>query len=104
MSLELARLLEKGVIAVSHDEPGQIISPIFVRPKPDGGFRLILNLKKLNEVVHYQDFKMETLHSILQLVRPNAFMAKVDIKDAYYSLAIKPSDPVSYTHLTLPTT
>ena len=92
VSLELVRLLEKRVIAVSTDEPGQIISPIFVRPKTDGGFRLILNLKKLNEVVHYQHFKMETLQSILQLVRPNAYMAKVDIKDAYYSVAIKSSD------------
>ena len=31
---------------------------------------------------------METISTILCLIRPNCFMAKVDIKDAYYSIPI----------------
>ena len=31
---------------------------------------------------------METVSTILHLVRPGMFMAKLDIKDAYYSVAI----------------
>ena len=53
-----------------------------------GGFRLILNLKKLNEVVEYKKFKMATISTILHLVRLGMFMAKLDIKDAYYSVPI----------------
>ena len=37
----------KGVIQLSHHEPGEFISTIFLRPKPDGSFRVILNLKEL---------------------------------------------------------
>ena len=83
---ELKNLLRKKVIKKSLPEPGEFISPIFVREKTDGGFRLILNLKKLNETVEYKKFKMETITSILQLIRPGMFMAKLDIKDAYYSI------------------
>ena len=32
---------------------------------------------------------METLATIIQLVRPNMYMAKLDNKDAYYSILIK---------------
>ena len=52
--------------------------------------RMILNLKRLNENMPYIHFKMETIKSILTLVRPNCYMAKVDIKDAYHSVLILP--------------
>ncbi len=89
---EISRLLKLGAIVPTTHEEGEFISPIFVRPKDDGAYRLILNLKKLNEHTEYIHFKMDTLASILTLVRPGAYMAKVDIKDAYYSVPIKPSD------------
>ena len=36
----------------------------------------------------YLHFKMETINSIITLVTPGCYMAKVDIKDAYYSIPI----------------
>ena len=89
---EIDRLLHIGAICPTTHEPGEFVSPIFVRPKDDESFRLILNLKKLNEYTEYIHFKMDTLTSILRLVRPGAYMAKVDIKDAYYSVPIRQSD------------
>ena len=58
---EIQKLLKKEVIAESAFEPGQVISPILVRPKKDGSYRMILNLKALNEHVEYKKFKMETV-------------------------------------------
>jgi hypothetical protein len=90
---EIQRLLIKGIIIRSYHEEGELISPIFLRPKSDGdGFRLILNLKRLNEVSEYHHFKMETLKSILTLVYPGVYMMKLDIKDAYYSVYINKVD------------
>ena len=66
----------------------EFISPIFLTPKSDGSFRLILNLKKLNDFMPYVHFKMDTVTSVLKLITKNCFMAKVDIKDAYYSVPI----------------
>ena len=92
ISSEVTKLLDKGVIRVSQHEKGEFISPIFVTPKSDGGFRLILNLKLLNYQVPYIHFKMDILPKILELIRPGVFMSKIDIKDAYYSIPIEPND------------
>ena len=44
---------------------------------------MILNLKKLIDQMPHIHFKMETIKSALNLVNPNCYMPKVDIKDAY---------------------
>jgi len=85
---EIDNLLLKGVITPCGHEIGEYISPIFVTEKADGGFRLILNLKQLNKAVEKKKFKMQTLSLILCLIRPNMYLAKLDIKDAYYSIPI----------------
>ena len=38
---------------------GEYISNRFIRQKKDGSYRLILNLKNLNQFVQYHHFKME---------------------------------------------
>ena len=91
LSVEIKNLLRKGVIKESQHEEGKYISPIFLIPKSDGSFRMILNLKKLNDYMPYIHFKTETIKSVLNLVTPNCYyMAKIDIKDAYYSIPILP--------------
>ena len=51
---EIQSVLKKVVIRNSSHEPGEFISPVFLREKSDVGYRLILNLKKLNESVDYK--------------------------------------------------
>ena len=89
---DIEKLLKKGVIKKSTHEEGEIISPIFLRNKPDGTFRLILNLKEANKHIDSIHLKMETINSILKLVRPNCYMASVDIKDAYCSIPVSEHD------------
>jgi hypothetical protein len=88
---EIVKLLQKSVIVHTQHEPGEFVSPIFVRPKKDGTSRMILNLKDLNQHVQYHHFKMETLVDAIRLMTPNCFMASVDLKDAYYSVPIAQS-------------
>ena len=85
---KIQNLLKKGVIRNSSHDPGEFISPILFKEKSYGGYRLILNSKKLNESVEYKKFRMETLTTIIQLIRPNMYMAELDIKDACYSVPI----------------
>ena len=89
---EIEKLLNKGVIVRTDRETGDFISPLFLREKKDGSHRMILNLKALNESIVYHHFKMDTLGSVIKLMRPNCFMATIDLKDAYYSV------PVSEKH------
>ena len=85
-------LVEKRVIEKVQHEKGEIISNIFIRPKQDGTYRLILNLKKLNQHIEKIHFKMETLKSALNMVKRGVYFAKIDLKDAYYSIAVAESD------------
>ena len=88
---EIAKLLQKGVLEEVAHTQGEFISPVFFRPKPNGSFRMILNLKNFNQSVKYYHFKMDTLQSALLLMEQNCFMASIDLQDAYYTVPIKNS-------------
>ena len=44
-------------------------SKVFLVPKKDGGQRPVINLKKVNEHVHTEHFKMEGIHLLKDLPR-----------------------------------
>ena len=72
----------------SSHKPDEFISNIFLRKKKDGTYRLILNLKQLNEFIVYHHFKMDSLQAATELMKPGCFMASIDSKDAYYTVPI----------------
>ena len=65
-------------------------SNMFIVPKKDGGQRPVINLKHLNEFVKSKHFKMEGLHTVKGLLRQHDWMAKVDLKDAFFMVPIAP--------------
>lgn len=85
---EIEKLLEMRVVEKSYPEEHQVISPIFLVPKPDGTYRLILSLKKINENIPYEHFKMEHLHSATDRMKKGCYMASVDLRHAYYSVPV----------------
>ena len=85
---EITHLLEMGVIELAVHSPGEYISTIFVRKKKSGKYRMILNLKGLNQHIEKHHFKMDTLWSAVRLMTPNCFMASIDLTDAYYVVPI----------------
>lgn len=89
---EINKLLQKKVIVPARNEKGQFISTIFLRPKPDGTHWMIPNLKKLNGSVKYEHFKMDTLWMVIRMMKPNCYMASIDMKDVYYSVPIAETD------------
>ena len=91
IDIEIQKLLKKKVIVKCDHEEGEIISPTFLKEKPDGSFRFILNLKKLNENITKIHFKMETIMSILKLVTLLTYFTKINLKDAYYTIPVSPS-------------
>lgn len=89
MSSVLSLLLVQGVIEHSSEQSGQIVSNVFLRPKPNNRFRLILDLSDFNtQFVEYQHFKMTNLKMAMDLVSPNIFMTSIDLSDAYFTVPI----------------
>ena len=81
---EIVKLLSKGVLLESQHEDKEFISNFFLRPKRDGNYRMILNLKRFNQNVCKHHFNMESLQSAVRLMKPGSYMASLDLKDAYY--------------------
>ena len=91
IDMEVQSLIGKGAIVPATPCREQSLSNIFVRPKKDGSMRPIINLRNLNRFVTYRHFKMETLEFALTLLRPNCFLASIDLKDAYFTIPIAPN-------------
>lgn len=85
---EIQKLLNKRIIVESRHENEQFIFPIFIRTKKDGNYRLICNLKYLNQYIQYHHFKMDSLFSVLRMITPGCCMAFIDLKDANYCLPV----------------
>ena len=93
ISSEINKFLTKQIIEEVFDtNDSEFISNIFLRPKKDGTFRMILNLRNLNECVEYHHFKMETLKTAVNLVTKNCWFSSIDFRDAYYSCNIQEDD------------
>ena len=80
----LSQAIEEVVDTTS---PGYY-SRLFLVPKPDGSFRPIIDLKKLNQFIIVPSFKMETLFSIIAAFQPNEWITKIDLKDAYHHILV----------------
>ena len=81
---EIAKLLHKGVVVESAPSEEDSFSPIFLTLKKNGiDYRMILNLKELNNFVAYQHFKMDSLKCVTSLMTQGCYMASVDTRDAY---------------------
>lgn len=88
VDIEVINLLGKGAIQQTTPVEGQVISSIFLREKKDKSQRPILNLKKLNSFIPYLHFKMESLKHVKDLIKPNDWMVKIDLKDAYFTIPL----------------
>lgn len=84
----IADLIQKGAISPCKPCKGQFLSSYFLRLKPNGDYRFILNLKKLNEFIVAPHFKMEDIKTALKLITRNCFMATIDLKDSYFLIPI----------------
>ena len=85
---EILEMLVKGAIQKVQHCPGEFLSNMFLVGKKDGGNRPVINLKQLNELVPYQKFKMEGLHSLKSLLQQGDFLCKIDLKDAYFTVPL----------------
>jgi hypothetical protein len=87
-SLVKKRAVERVNDSVLKNHPG-FSSRIFLVPKVSGGWRMILNLKKLNSFLVKKKFKMESLRSILLNLSQGLWVCKLDLQDAYLHVPIR---------------
>ena len=80
---EIQKFKSKKIIVNTDKRTGDYISGVFLK---DDSHRMILNLKNFNKFICYRHFKMESIQNVLNVIKKDAFMASVDLKDAFYSV------------------
>ncbi|XP_073408752.1 uncharacterized protein [Dendrobates tinctorius] len=93
---ELQKMLSSAVISpVPEPEQGQgHYTRLFLVKKPSGKYQVIINLKKLNQHVRYQRFKMESIKTTIPLIGKDFSMATIDLQEAYYHIHIYEPDRI----------
>ena len=66
-------------------------SPLFLRPKTDTGWRVIINISQLNRHLVYRKFKMETMATVRQGLRKGCYAFSLDLSSAYHHVPIHPA-------------
>ena len=90
---EVKNLLGKAAIeAVPFADRQQgFYSTFFLVTKKTGDYRAVINLRPLNQYLKTQHFKMDTMKTVLNLVKKGDWAFSVDLKDAYFHILIHPS-------------
>ena len=87
---EITSLLDKKAIVSVYHHRNLSYSNLFVVENKGGGQRLVINLSSLNSFVRHHHFKMEDLKVVGDILRPQDFMCKIDLKDTYFAVPIHP--------------
>ena len=89
---EMEKFLVGHVIEPVEDlsSPGYY-SPLFLRPKTDKGWRIIINLAPLNKHLVYHKFRMETINTVRQGLQKGDYAFSLDLSSAYSHIPIHPT-------------
>ena len=66
-------------------------SRLFLVPKPHQRWWPVIDLSRLNTILHVQKFKMETPESIRTSLIPGEWVSSIDLSDAYLHIPIHPN-------------
>ena len=85
---EVDALVSKGAVhKVDPSTPG-FYSHIFLVPKKNGTWRLVIDLSKMNKYLQVPHFKMETTRSVAASIREGEWTVSLDLMDAYFHVPI----------------
>ena len=84
--------VKQAIEPVGDSLQATFVSPKIVVTKADGSWRLVINLKCLNQHILARHFKMESISTAKGLVHRGDWIIKLDLKNAYLSV------PLYYHH------
>ena len=86
LNLEVKNLLEKAAIEPVHfaERHQGFYSTFFLVPKKSGELRAVINLRPLNQYLKTQHFKMDTMKTVLNLVKKGDWAISINLKDAIF--------------------
>ena len=80
--------LAAGTVEPTSLDKTQIVSLLFPVKKSNGTNRWCLDLRRFNEALVQHKFKLDGLETVRTWIRPNDFLATIDLKNAYQSVLV----------------
>jgi hypothetical protein len=81
--------LEDNIIKIVKKKELKWINPIFAIPKKGKGkWRKIMDCSSLNQHLCCNHFKMEDIHTLRELIKPNDWAIKIDLESAYSHIVV----------------
>ena len=87
----LQQLLDKSVIERVAPTVACLHNIVFLRPKPNGTWRHILDVSALNKFLHVKTFKMDSAQVVRDALLSNTWATSVDWSDAYHHIPVHPN-------------
>jgi hypothetical protein len=81
-------LVEQGVVRPSKS---QYASPAFLIPKNSGGFRLVVDYRKVNSKINFDSYPLTTIDQALQLFSGAVVFSVLDLNSAYFQIPLTPA-------------
>lgn len=85
----IQKALDKGWIQESKSPAG---APVLFTPKKDGGLRLCVDYRGINNITIKNRYPLLLLSDTLDRLSNSAIYTKLDLRDAYHRIRIKKSD------------
>ena len=84
---EVSRLLKTGCIEINRNSEPCYVSPINVVPKKKG-FRLVTDLRYLNEYISPPKFIYEGIEEVLKITKPNDLIITWDLEQGFHHIPV----------------
>lgn len=65
-----------------------VVSPLFCIPKPNGGIRIIIDLRQVNKFQQVPKFRIDRIHHVAAFATPGCMATKIDICDAFHQVEV----------------
>lgn len=86
-----------GIGAWEETTDTSYVSPAFLVPKKDGGWRMVVDLRHLNQFCKKRTTRYEGLKTLKRLARQDDYMVSWDVGDGFYHIAIAEEDRQYFT-------
>ena len=86
---QVTDLLAKGYIKPSSSPWG---APVLFIPKKDGGMRMAIDYRKLNNLTHPNRWPLPNITDLLEQVREAKVFSLMDLRSGYHQLRLAPED------------
>ena len=86
---QIDELLSSGMISKS---TSRMAAPLFFVPKKDGGQRMCIDYRKLNEITVRDAYPLPNMEVLLEAARGTKVFLKFDLRSAYNMFRVRPGD------------